>query len=95
MDERQEVLMIKSTTMKEKNYSVLAQELREYLGEMNEGIAVEVTSDEGGIEVMPASKLKYAAFHYTEEIVDFCRFKKLSNYISFDAVEDCIKCRIF
>lgn len=67
------------------NWEALADELRGMLENTWEGVAVEVIvgEDKKSVEVYPASHTIGSAFHHTEEIVDFCRVKRLSNYASF------------
>lgn len=66
---------------KEKNWNSLAEELSEMLEGGYEGTAVEVVigTDNASIEVIPKSSTT-GAFHKVEDIVDFCRCKRLSCY---------------
>lgn len=66
------------------NWEALADELCGMLENVWEGVAVEVVvgEDKKSIEVYPASYTTGSAFHHTEDIVDFCRVKRLSNYAS-------------
>lgn len=66
-------------------WSLLVYELSEMLKDVHESTAVDVLLGEDGrsIEIYPASTTPGTAFHHTEEVVDFCRVKRLSNYASF------------
>lgn len=84
---------------KELNWNELVQELSSMLEEVHECVKVDVIlgSDKKSIEIYPAKGTSGSAFHHTEEIVDFCRVKRLSNYASFDIRHDRMVCymRIF
>lgn len=64
---------------------LLVYELSEMLKDVHEFTAVDVLLGEDGrsIEIYPASTTPGIAFYHTEEVVDFCRVKRLSNYASF------------
>ena len=64
------------------NWEALADELRGMLKNTWEGVAVEIVigEDKKSIEVYPASHTAGSAFHHADDIVDFCRVKRLSNY---------------
>ena len=80
--------------MKERNWEALAQELIELIGNSTEATAVEVKVENNAIELHPKKGNDGTAFSHTEEVVDFCRCKKLSNYVSFDFYSRNVICRI-
>ena len=63
----------------------LVHELSEMLKDVHESTLADVVLGEDGrsIEIYPASTTLGIAFYHTEEVVDFCRVKRLSNYASF------------
>lgn len=69
-----------------KNYEALAQELRELIVNYTEATAVDIVASEDGIEIYPAKTNLAGSFHPTDEVVDFCRVKRLSNYAAVEIV---------
>lgn len=67
----------------ERNWIALAKELRALIDDATPDTAVIVrVDDEGrGITITPAETNTAGMFCDTEQLVDFCRCKKLSNWI--------------
>ena len=67
--------------MEKRNYKALAREFKEMVKNCTEATAVKVVADETGIDIYPAKTNTTGTFYHTEEMVDFCRFRRLSNWI--------------
>ena len=81
--------------MKERNWSALAQELTELISNTTEATAVEVrVYKDSSLELYPIKENDGKCFFHMEEVVDFCRCKKLSCYVSFSFTSNCVICRI-
>ena len=81
--------------MKARYWKELGLELKELLGNMTEATAVNViVKVEEKIELHPAETNDGRAFYHTEQVVDFCRCKKLSNYVVYDRITNKVICRI-
>lgn len=80
--------------MKARNWKALGLELKELLGNMTEETAVNVIAKVGEIELHPAETNDGRAFYHTEQVTDFCRCKKLSNYVLYDRITNKVICRI-
>lgn len=84
---------------KKRDWNSLVTELSEILAGGYEGTAVDVVlgNDKESIEVYPKASAVCGSFYKTEEIVDFCRCKRLSNYIATEMRNDRLECfaRIF
>ena len=62
----------------------IAEELRRFIGEMEDGSSCEVVEEVGamtGIKVVPGPKNTTGAFFFGTEVVDFCRGRGLSFWI--------------
>ena len=75
--------------MKNKNYQKLAQEFREFHATETENLVI--VFDDYGIGVTEIDD-DYS-FYYIEEVVDFCRGRRLSYYVTI--LENRICIRIF
>lgn len=64
------------------NWKSLAREFNNMVKDTTKETAVIVQDQKDWIEISPASTNTSNAFFCTEEIVDFCRCKGLSNYVS-------------
>lgn len=68
------------------NAKTLAEELKRYLGQATHGemcnIEVVEYEDNAAIEVAPDEKNTTNGIYYGVEIVDFCRGRRLSHWIS-------------
>lgn len=65
-----------------KFYRKVARELREKMGDHTEATAVRIIADETGVDILPAKTNTRGTFYHTEELVDYCRYKGLSNWVS-------------
>ena len=81
--------------MKERNWSALAQELTELIGDTTEATAVEVrVYKDSSLELYPIKDNNGTCFYHMETVVDFCRCKKLCCYVSYMYSSACVICRI-
>lgn len=69
-----------------KNYQELAKELRELIVNHTDATSVEIVATKDGIDIFPAKTITTGAFHHMEEVVDFCRVKRLSSYAAVEIV---------
>lgn len=82
--------------MKERDWTKLSEELMELIGNYTEAARVKAIVRANAIELVPdGDENEGFAFHHTEQVVDFCRCKKLSNYVFYDSVTKKVACYIF
>lgn len=69
--------------LRKENYDweALAQEFREIVEGTTDATKVVVKVDGESLDIYPDEKNILGAFYLTEELVDFCRVKGLSNYV--------------
>lgn len=79
----------------ERNWDLLADELRGLVGNHTGAAAVRVESVKMGIDVYPRSTADRMALHHNEDIVDFCRCKRLNSFVMYDNVNERLKYHIF
>lgn len=71
------------------NWNSLAAELSAMLEGGYEGTAVDVVlGEDNSIEIYPAQHTRGTAVHYLNDVVDFCRCKRLNCYASYCTRED-------
>lgn len=73
--------------MREFNYKALAKEFYSMVKDTTPETAVKVevtrySGKDNGINIIPAKTNTRGNFYHVTEMVDFCRFKKLSCYIT-------------
>lgn len=82
--------------MKEKNWKKLANELMELIGESTPATKVKAKVENSRIELYPeGDENDGGAFFHIEEVVDFCRVKKLSSYVTMDFERQNVICVIY
>lgn len=67
--------------MEKRNYKALAREFKQLIKGCTKATADKVVVDENGIDIFPAKTNDSGTFYHTEELIDFCRFRKLSNWV--------------
>lgn len=78
--------------MKEMNWEMAAKELEELLNYgRHEGTRAEVIIQEYGLYIKQATKTNI--FYHLEGVVDFCRCKRLSSYVTI--IDKEIVCRVY
>lgn len=82
--------------MKERDWNQLSEELIELIGNYTEATRVKAVVRANCIELVPDGEENDGiSFHHTEQVVDFCRCKRLSNYVYYDFVTKNVVCMIF
>lgn len=81
--------------MKEKDFKKLASELMELIGESTPATRVKPVVSEYRIELHPDGDDNLGnAFYHLEYVVDFCRVKKCSCYVTTDFETNNVICVI-
>lgn len=62
-------------------YKKVAKEFRQMVKGCTKETDVKVVASETGIDILPAKTNTMRVFYHTEELVDFCRYKRLNNWI--------------
>jgi len=68
--------------MEKRNWKALAREFREMVKNTTDATKVIVKVGDNDIAIYPAKTNHTKAFYCTEELIDFCRCKRLSNHVT-------------
>ena len=79
----------------EKDFKKLAEELRELIGESTPATEVEVVVNSSSLTLHPKGLNRGDVFFHTEIVVDFCRCKRMCNFVSIDYETGKVVCTIY